>query len=93
MNELPDQASGHVVDGNLGCAGARHVEGDLRLPPEGIRPRCVQGEHRGQRCADLHRGYGGGVRFGMGENFTVAVDMGRSEEAGMPLYIGLGYLY
>ena len=42
---------------------------------------------------DLHRGFGGGVRFGMGENFTVAVDMGRSEEAGMPLYIGLGYLY
>ena len=43
--------------------------------------------------ADLHRGFGGGVRFGMGENFIVAVDMGRSEEAGMPMYIGLGYLY
>lgn len=42
---------------------------------------------------DLHRGFGGGIRFGMGENFIVAVDMGRSEEAGMPLYIGLGYLY
>ena len=42
---------------------------------------------------DLHRGFGGGVRFGMGENFTVAVDVGRSEEAGMPMYIGLGYLY
>lgn len=42
---------------------------------------------------DLHRGFGGGVRLGMGENFIVAVDMGRSEEAGMPLYIGLGYLY
>jgi outer membrane protein assembly factor BamA len=42
---------------------------------------------------DLHRGFGGGVRFGMGENFIVAVDMGRSEEAGMPMYIGLGYLY
>ncbi|MDA1104949.1 MAG: BamA/TamA family outer membrane protein [Gemmatimonadetes bacterium] len=43
--------------------------------------------------ADLHRGFGGGVRFGMGENFVVAVDMGRSDEAGMPMYIGLGYLY
>lgn len=43
--------------------------------------------------ADLHRGFGGGVRFGMGENFTVAIDMGSSEEAGKPLYIGLGYLY
>ena len=42
---------------------------------------------------DLHRGFGGGVRFGMGENFIVALDMGRSEEAGMPMYIGLGYLY
>jgi len=42
---------------------------------------------------DLHRGFGGGVRLGMGENFTIAVDMGRSGEAGMPLYIGLGYLY
>ena len=41
----------------------------------------------------LHRGFGGGVRFGMGENFTVAIDMGSSEEAGKPLYIGLGYLY
>ncbi len=42
---------------------------------------------------ELHRGFGGGARFGMGDNFIVAVDMGRSEEAGMPMYIGLGYLY
>ncbi len=42
---------------------------------------------------DLHRGLGGGVRLGMGENFIVALDLGKSEEAGMPLYIGLGYLY
>ena len=42
---------------------------------------------------DLHHGFGGGVRFGMGDNFIVAVDMGRSQEAGMPMYIGLGYLY
>ena len=43
--------------------------------------------------SDLHSGFGGGVRFGMGEDFIIAVDMGRSEEAGMPIYIGLGYLY
>jgi hypothetical protein len=42
---------------------------------------------------DLHRGYGGGVRLGMGENFVVAVDGGTSRETGMPIYIGLGYLY
>jgi outer membrane protein assembly factor BamA len=43
--------------------------------------------------SDLHHGYGGGVRLGMGDNFIVAVDLGRSSEAGMPMYIGLGYLY
>ena len=43
--------------------------------------------------SDLHRGYGGGVRLGMGENFVVAVDLGTSEETGLPFYIGLGYLY
>jgi outer membrane protein assembly factor BamA len=42
---------------------------------------------------DLHRGFGGGVRIGAGQNFVVAIDMGKSQEAGMPLYIGLGYLY
>lgn len=42
---------------------------------------------------DLHRGYGGGVRVGMGENFVVAVDAGTSTENGLGLYIGLGYLY
>ncbi len=47
----------------------------------------------GELLTGLHRGFGGGVRLGMGENFIVAFDMGRSEEAGMPLYIGLGYLY
>ncbi len=43
--------------------------------------------------SDLHRGYGGGLRLGMGENFVVAFDAGTSEETGMPIYIGLGYLY
>jgi hypothetical protein len=42
---------------------------------------------------DLYRGYGGGVRVGVGENFIVAVDVGTSSETGMPMYIGLGYLY
>jgi outer membrane protein assembly factor BamA len=43
--------------------------------------------------ADLHRGYGGGVRLGMGENFVLAVDAGTSRETGLPIYMGLGYLY
>lgn len=43
--------------------------------------------------SDLHRGAGGGLRIGMGENFVVAVDVGTSDETSMPLYIGLGYLY
>lgn len=42
---------------------------------------------------DLHRGYGGGLRLGMGENFVVALDGGTSSEAGLAVYVGLGYLY
>jgi outer membrane protein assembly factor BamA len=42
---------------------------------------------------DHHRGVGGGIRLGMGNNFTVAFDAATSEETGLPLYIGLGYLY
>ncbi len=42
---------------------------------------------------DHHRGFGGGVRIGMGDNFTVALDAGTSDETGLPVYIGLGYLY
>lgn len=42
---------------------------------------------------DLHRGYGGGLRVGMGENFVAALDAGTSSEAGLGVYIGLGYLY
>jgi hemolysin activation/secretion protein len=42
---------------------------------------------------DLHRGWGGGVRVGMGENFVVALDAGTSRDGGLPIYIGLGYLY
>ncbi len=47
----------------------------------------------GEVFQDLHRGYGGGVRVGMGENFVVAMDVGTSKGAGLGLYTGLGYLY
>jgi outer membrane protein assembly factor BamA len=43
--------------------------------------------------ADLHRGVGGGIRLGMGEDFVVAADAGTSSEASLPIYIGLGYLF
>ena len=49
--------------------------------------------HLDELFSDLHRGYGGGLRIGMGENFTVAFDAGTSEETGVQVYIGLGYLY
>lgn len=42
---------------------------------------------------DLHRGYGGGVRIGLGENFVAALDAGTAEENGLPIYLGLGYLF
>lgn len=41
----------------------------------------------------LHRGFGGGIRVGMGDNFIVAVDVGTSSDTAAPIYIGLGYLY
>jgi outer membrane protein assembly factor BamA len=53
----------------------------------------AEGVDPGQMLADLHRGYGGGVRVGMGESFVVALDVGHSVEAKAPFYIGLGYLY
>jgi pimeloyl-ACP methyl ester carboxylesterase len=42
---------------------------------------------------DLHHGFGGGARLGMGESFVVALDVGHSSQATAPIYIGLGYLY
>jgi outer membrane protein assembly factor BamA len=51
------------------------------------------GVRTGEILADLHRGYGGGLRVGMGENFVVALDGGTSSETGLQIYIGLGYLY
>ena len=47
----------------------------------------------GDVLSDLHHGYGGGLRIGMGENFVVAFDVGHSQEATAPVYIGLGYLF
>lgn len=47
----------------------------------------------GELFTDLHRGFGGGVRVGMGENFVVALDIGTSDDVGAQMYIGLGYLY
>jgi outer membrane protein assembly factor BamA len=52
-------------------------------------------EHRiiaSELLQDLHHGAGGGVRLGMGDSFTVAVDVGRSG-GNTPMYIGLGYLF
>jgi outer membrane protein assembly factor BamA len=42
---------------------------------------------------DLHVGYGGGVRLGLGPNFLVALDVGHSAEATAPIYLGLGYMF
>lgn len=43
--------------------------------------------------ADLHVGAGGGIRFGLGPNFVIAVDLASSGETGLQTYIGLGYLF
>jgi hypothetical protein len=47
----------------------------------------------GEILSDLHRGAGMGARVGLGENFLVALDLGRSREAGAAIYMGLGYLF
>ncbi|HSH76422.1 MAG TPA: BamA/TamA family outer membrane protein [Longimicrobiales bacterium] len=51
----------------------------------GVRPE--------EALRDLHRGYGGGLHVGMGENFVASMDVATSKETGMPIYVGLGYLY
>jgi hypothetical protein len=43
--------------------------------------------------SDLHRGYGGGLHGGMGENFVASMYAGTSAETGLQVYLGLGYLY
>ena len=56
--------------------------------------RVWEGQPRlGELVSDLHRGWGGGLRLGMGADFVVATDVGTGEETGLQLYIGLGYLF
>jgi hemolysin activation/secretion protein len=43
--------------------------------------------------SDLHAGYGGGARLGVGSSFVVALDVGHSSESAAAVYIGLGYLF
>ncbi|MDB4900236.1 MAG: hypothetical protein JWN53_2044 [Gemmatimonadetes bacterium] len=43
--------------------------------------------------SDLHVGYGGGIRLGVGPSFVVAADVGHSSQSMAPIYIGLGYLF
>ena len=44
----------------------------------------------GELFSDLHAGYGGGLRLGLGPSFLVAFDVGKSAES-TQIYIGLGY--
>jgi hypothetical protein len=44
----------------------------------------------GQTFDDLHAGFGGGLRVGIGPSFVTAFDIGRSSES-TQIYIGLGY--
>jgi outer membrane protein assembly factor BamA len=43
--------------------------------------------------SDLHVGYGGGVRLGLGPSFIIATDVGHSSESAAAIYIGLGWMY
>jgi outer membrane protein assembly factor BamA len=47
----------------------------------------------GELLTDLHTGYGGGIRFGMGENFVAGLDVGHSTESSAALYINTGYIF
>jgi hypothetical protein len=46
-----------------------------------------------QAFDDVHVGYGGGVRVGVGPSFIVATDVGHSNESPAAVYIGLGWMY
>jgi len=43
--------------------------------------------------SNIHISYGAGIHIGWNENFIIAVDGGTSDETGLQLYIGLGYLF
>ena len=53
----------------------------------------AEGVEASSLLTDLHYGYGGGMRVGLGPNFVVASDLGTSQDVGLQLYIGLGYLF
>jgi hypothetical protein len=53
----------------------------------------AEGMEASSLLADLHHGYGGGIRIGLGPNFVVATDLATSGETGLQTYIGLGYLF
>jgi hypothetical protein len=42
---------------------------------------------------NLHAGYGGGARIGVGPSFIVSTDVGHSSESTAAVYIGLGWMY
>ena len=46
-----------------------------------------------QALDDLHVGYGGGLRVGVGPSFIVATDVGHSTESTAAVYVGLGWMY
>lgn len=41
----------------------------------------------------LHVGYGGGARIGVGPSFIVATDVGHSNESAAAVYVGLGWMF
>jgi outer membrane protein assembly factor BamA len=56
--------------------------------------RVWEGQPRpGDLLSGLHRGFGGGVRLGMGPDFVVGADLGTGAETGLQLYVGAGWLF
>ncbi|MFH1251066.1 MAG: hypothetical protein V1715_08200, partial [bacterium] len=53
----------------------------------------VWGEDDESDFSNIHISYGAGLHIGWNENFIIAVDGGTSDETGLQLYIGLGYLF
>jgi len=53
----------------------------------------AEGVQASSLLTNLHHGYGGGARLGLGPNFVVATDIATSQGMGLQLYIGLGYLF
>jgi outer membrane protein assembly factor BamA len=47
----------------------------------------------GSAFSELHAGYGGGARLGLGPSFVIATDVGHSAQSAAAVYIGLGYLF